>query len=446
VASCTILSALPAHANVTLLDKDEWKVGIYGFAETDMIYDTTRSLSESFGNAPVDRPSTYAGDNGRTQFSIRNSRIGFTVNAPKANDWVTKGVMEFDFMGANGGSGTTPEATLFNNPVLRARHFFGEADKDGWQILAGQYWTLFGWQPTYILATLSDSPVTGTLYQRTAQVTAIKSFSLTDTHKFAVGVSVVRPVQRDSQIPGLDAGVRWSWSGRKSGLVSMTSGEPRPAPLSVGVSGRLNQFSFNGTSDTVSTTHMMGSALAVDTLIPILGSAEDNTGNTLTLTGEFTTGQGYSEAFPNFTGNLPAWSSAAAAGGSAGSYANPNTNLNLDAGQVGFDPSSGITLVHLTTFNLQLQYHLPTEWMTFVTAGYGQIYSDNIDPLTSGVAGNGKSFGPIYDRDETYFLNVGHNFTKQVRLAAEFDLVRTTYADGIVGHDDRGQISAFFYF
>jgi hypothetical protein len=84
--------------------------------------------------------------------------------------------------------------------------------------------------------------------------------------------------------------------------------------------------------------------------------------------------------------------------------------------------------------------------MTFVTAGYGQIYSDNIDPLTSGVAGNGKSFGPIYDRDETYFLNVGHNFTKQVRLAAEFDLVRTTYADGIVGHDDRGQISAFFYF
>jgi len=28
-----------------------------------------------------------------------------------------------------------------------------QAEKNGWQLLAGQYWTLFGWQPNYFLVT-----------------------------------------------------------------------------------------------------------------------------------------------------------------------------------------------------------------------------------------------------------------------------------------------------
>lgn len=434
-AICALSCALPAHANVTLLDKDDWKVGMYGFAESDAIFDSTRSFTEVIGNVPAARPGTLSGDNGRTQFSIRNSRLGFTVAAPKAGDWATRGVMEFDFLGFDGGTAVN-EAATFNNPNLRARHFYLQAESNGWQLLAGQYWTLFGWQPNYFLATLSVAPVSGMVYERTAQFTAIKNVEVSDTNKVSVGLSITRPAQRDSQVPGLDAGVRWAWSGRKSGFGGMTSAGPTAQPLSIGISGRLNEFEFNGTSDTTSTTHQLGSALAIDTLLPIIASNGDDTGNTLTLTGEFTTGQGYGESFPGWTGGLPGYA--------ASSAADPNTRFNIDAGQFGFDPNNGITIVHLLTFNLQLQYHLPTDWMTFVTAGYGMIYANNIDSLTGG--NNPVSASAIYDRNSTAFINVGHNLTKQLRVAAEYDYVHTTYADGVTGHDNRIQASAFFYF
>jgi len=78
------------------------EVLMYGFAETDAIVDSARSLAETAGNSAVDRNFVFAGANGRTQFSIRNSRLGFNVAAPKIDDWATKGVLEFDFFGPSG--------------------------------------------------------------------------------------------------------------------------------------------------------------------------------------------------------------------------------------------------------------------------------------------------------------------------------------------------------
>src|SRR4051812_26689807 len=83
----SLLNSEPAHCAVTLLDKDEWKFQVGGFVETDMINDTTRSFTEVVGNGAVARSNTFAGDNGRTQFSVRNSRFAFTVLAPVQNGW-----------------------------------------------------------------------------------------------------------------------------------------------------------------------------------------------------------------------------------------------------------------------------------------------------------------------------------------------------------------------
>ena len=174
---------------------------------------------------------------------------------------------------------------------MRARHFYMMAEANGWQLTAGQTWTLFGWQPYYFLITDSVAPVSGVLYQRTAQFTAVKTVDLGDPGKLSAGLSLVRPAQRDSRLPGLDAGVRWVYAGRKAGYAGMTSGDVKAQPLSVGLSGRLNEFAFNNTADTSATTHLMGSAVALDAMIPVLGSASDDTGNTLAISGEASVGR-----------------------------------------------------------------------------------------------------------------------------------------------------------
>ena len=82
------LLAMPAaHANVNIVDKDDWKIGIGGFMESDMIFDSTRSLLESPGNSPIDLHGTPAGDHGRTQGSVRNSRVLLDVRAPAYEGW-----------------------------------------------------------------------------------------------------------------------------------------------------------------------------------------------------------------------------------------------------------------------------------------------------------------------------------------------------------------------
>jgi hypothetical protein len=446
IASVVIISvSLTNHASaaVTLLDRDQWRVLMNGFVQADALIDSTRSLGEVAGNSAVSRPTTANGDNGRTQFSVRNSRFGFAVVPPVSEAWSTRGVLEFDLLGPtvlNSSSANSNEASTFNNAALRVRHFYIQAESGGWQVLAGQYWSLFGWEPNYFTVTDSIPPVSGTIYERTVQVTLLRNFDASETHRVSAGVSLARPPQRDAQVPSIDAGVRWIYSGRKSGF-SGASSEIKAQPMSLGVSGRLNQFEYLTTpGDTSSAAHMLGSAIAIDGMLPLIAANSDKaTGNSLSLAGEFSTGRGYSEAFPGFTGNLNSYNGAAV----------PNTGnpvlpagTNLDAGQIGLDPNSGIQLVQLQTWNLQLQYHLPMDSKTFVTAGYGQLYSNNIDTMTVGLA-----TGTVpYDRSESYFINVFHEFTQQIRAGIEADQFRTTYADGAVNHNNRLQLSAFFLF
>src|SRR5439155_872191 len=78
------------------------------------------------GYAIVAYPGTYAGEQGRTQFSIRNSRIGFRMKAPEYNGIRTSAQLEMDFLGTQlppgTGPGTGGEGAFFSNPTFRVRH------------------------------------------------------------------------------------------------------------------------------------------------------------------------------------------------------------------------------------------------------------------------------------------------------------------------------------
>ena len=430
-----LIASPGVKAEVTLLDKDEWKINFSGFVELDAFTDSTRSLTEVVGGNPVDRPDTANGMSGRTQFSMRNSRLAFGVLAPKYGGWATKGYIEMDFLGydpAVSTTGTTnSEGAYYTNPTLRIRHAYMNAEKDGWTVLAGQTWSLIGFQPTYVLSTVSVAPVPGTLYERTPQITILKKMDITESDSIRSGFSIVRPPQRDSRVPEFDAAVQVALGGRKSSFAA-TNGDVKAMPTSFAISGSLRDFVIpkagdpNGGNDT-----NLGSMFALNTFVPIL-TADQDLGNSLAFAGEFTRGKGYADEFPSWTGNLPQLST---------SDTVPTTNdPNLDAGQGGFDAGGGFHIVDLRTFNLQLQYHLPHDWMTFSTIGYGQTYSDNVAGLTY-VA---KKVG--YQRSEVYFVNLVHDVTKQMRVGLEFDHFQTNYVDNLTTNDNRIQASTWFRF
>jgi hypothetical protein len=430
-----------AQAAVTLLDKEDWKVQMSGFVETDIFHDTTRSLSEVPGSAAVARKGTIQKENGQTVFSIRNSRLAFSVLPPVQNDIKTKGYLEYDLLGydpkpntnaaattGTGADAKNSESSFYTNPTLRVRHAYFSAERAGWSWLVGQTWTLFGWLPNYVLTTASVPPGPGEIYQRTEQVTGMKTLEM-NGNKLQIGLSVARPSQRDSEMPNVDAGVRWSLPGYTAGLASPT-GDVKAEALSVGLSGTWRQFVTPETTAVTSGQKKHGGeAVAVDLMVPILPASDNSTANSLSLTGEFSEGTGYGDSFPSWSGGLSQYPA-----GTTGLA----SSTNLDAGQGGFDSSGGFSLVKLRTFNAQLQYHLPGEMHTFVTLGYAQLNAFGIGRFSSAVT--------TYDQSSMMFLNVFHDCTAQIRTALEFARFGTHYIDGQSVSDDRIQLNGYFRF
>lgn len=447
VLAIVCLQATAAHATVTLLDSD-WKVTMSGFLETDMMHDSTRSYTEIIGNSPVLKHGTFGGDNGRTVFSDRNSRLNFTVTAPEQNGWKTKGVLEIDFLGydPNGGAGTatgtvTPgnsEASFYSNSTPRMRHAYLMAENsEAWQFIAGQAWSTFGWQPTYLPATISLPPVPGSLFQRTAQVTAVKTYNLNDKSSIKGLASLERPSQRDGNLPNIVIGAKYSLDTYRAGYAS-TYGDVKTEPMSVAISGNFKRFTTpNSTTSTGVENNYNGSAVAVDFMIPVLPAADkDSVGNTLMLTGEFSTGTGYADALPNWTGGLSQMPNTVNSAPMA-------STTDLDAGQGGYDAAGNFSLVRLQTANLTLQYQLPSENRMFITAGYTQLTASNMGDM----AGTATTVGGVYDKADLFFINFYRDISKVIRVAVEYDRGQSHYyADGTAPTNDRYQASAWFRF
>jgi hypothetical protein len=424
--------SLPSSA-VTLLDKDEWKVLMTGFMETDVIRDTTQSFTEVIGNRPVARGGSVTGDNGQLAYSGRNSRLAFTVLPPIEDTWKTKGYFEFDFLGYDPAvsatnSPTQSQADFYSNPAIRIRHSYVSADDSHWLWLVGQTWSVFGWEPTYVLSTVSVAPVAGSLYQRTAQALVVNTINIGETNKLQWAISLERPSQRDSGTPNVDAGVKYSYLGRKAGFAS-ASGDINAEPLSVALSGTMRQFSIGSATGT-GQNKVNTSAVAADVMIPVLSADGKDVSNSLTFSAEFAAGTGFGDTLPGWSGNLRQQPFTGTTGAPS--------NTNLDAGQGGFDAGGNFQLVNLQTINAQLQYHLPQS--AFVTVGYGQVNAFNMTAMVTSIN------GVAYNQNQVTFANVVKDVTKQIRLAAEYDHVVTTYVDNVTPNDDRYQLSAYFRF
>jgi len=176
------------------------------------MYDSTQSLNDSALNNTLARPHTYAGDNPRTQFTVRNSRLGLDLLAPTYGSIRTSGVVEMDFSGAQA---SVTENDLFTSPILRLRHFYVKVESPAINVLVGQYHDLFAWGGAgFYPNTVAFLPVLGQVYHRNAQ---LRLSEVIEGRALGVelAVAAVRPVQRDSATPDFQAGVRLAVNGWK---------------------------------------------------------------------------------------------------------------------------------------------------------------------------------------------------------------------------------------
>ncbi len=401
------------------------QIEIHGFAESDYITDSeTTGMNEYISNKALAKQGTLAGQSEQTQFSLRNSRVDFLAK-DTVGGWLTKGYVEGDFLGAS----NTAESNLYVAPTFRIRHAYLEALKDGWDIMAGQYWTLFGWNMDYVIASVQPQPVMGTFYERTPRLGVMKT--LGDDFQVQIAVDAERPEESLSAYPNFNGGIRFLLSDWK-GAFSYATGATKIVPLSLGISGTIRNYADGATAaNNWTNTNYEGSGVAVDAMIPVL-PATDNDDCSLVIAGECTMSKGAGD-------ELNGWSGGATPVTAAGN------EVIADSGIAGFKTVGGtFGLIDAQSWNAQLQFHFPKSWGTYVTGAYGEVYSDNIGTFT----------GASYNDDNNFIANIMQDVTNEVRVAIEYDFAQTHYlapyntGKGLdnIAYDNRVLMSSWYRF
>jgi hypothetical protein len=407
----------------------KWDATLYGFAELDVINDSTQGFGELAGGSPIARPNTYAGDHGQTTYTTRNSRIGFKLAAPEANGVKASAQLEMDFLG-NQPPGIS-EASLYQNPTFRVRHMNVKLESKYIDVLAGQYWQLFGWQSMFHPNTVAIQGVPGQVYSRAPQVRVGKLIK-GEGVDVEVQVAAVRPVERASQTPDGQAGVRVMLPSLKAWHTAGSTGSALdPASLGVSVLGRrFTPPNFSATPGKQESKN--GYGISVDALIPVIPATKENRDGALTLTGSFVYGAGIADQYSGFNGGV----GNDALPNPSGAMTPPVYTAVLDGGLAQFKSDGTLHPIQWTSFIVGGQYYINK--MVWLAANYSHMSS-----------GNAHLFGgptKVFDESNWADGNLFVDLTPAVRLGAEFSWFNQTYVDKTDATDYRGQFSFFFIF
>lgn len=432
-------SRSPLEVSVGTGDQ-RWRVTIYGFIEMDAINDSTRSYSDSIGSSLVARDETYAGQVGRTQFSIRNTRLGFALGSPTIGGVRPSAVLEADFFGSS--SSTASEATTFDSPGFRVRHAYLKLENDVVDVLAGQTYYLFGWQSAFFPCSLEFLGLPNEAFGRTAQVRLQRTFG-TDSAGVDVAVAALRPAQRDSSIPDGNAGIKLDIN-RWKGISTPGNGGTAAFPLSIGVSGTVRRFKANAFTPPPpqSSNSATGWGLSVDALVPVIPARDgDDRGNRLTLTGSFVTGAGIADLVGTGGGaTFPTLPNPAL------SNPPPLYSSDIDNGLVTFDNSGVLHTIDWQTFMVGIQYYLPPTGRVIVSANFTESYSKNMADLYPRGGREIELISRVAKLSRYADANVFWDVTPAIRLGASFQYTTTTYVDGEMPRNLRSMAQALYFF
>ncbi len=447
-------------ADTTSLVFAKWSATLYGFFESDYIFDSTQSYADLAGGALVAHPGTYAANHPRMQFSLRNTRIGLRFRAPEYREIRASARIETDLVGDwaspsyTGAPAQPSENQFFASPGLRIRHAYVKVETPVVDVLAGQTWHLFGWQPTYQPNTQG---VPGELFSRTPQVRVSKTF-IAKNAQLDLAVAAMRPPQRDSSVPEGEAAIHFAvtdWTGIQTlGATGATI-----APASLTVSGDVRGFSVANypTGGTVADPSLkstygvseVGGAVALDAFIPLVRATKDQMDNALSFMGELVYGQGMGDLYAGLTSGLGVPVLVPVPAGSPiGTVSTTPYNPQIDPGFVSVNAAGNVSVIEWQTIRVGLQYSLPRlEGKMWLAANYANVSSPNapslVTPATGKTPSNASAVRNALNWFNVYFMS---ELTPQIHLGVEYDYSNDRYCDGQSGTNHRVLGAAYYVF
>lgn len=427
--------------------KRGWETTFYGFAELDAMHDTSQAYGAASNNAMLARPGSYAGAHARTQLTIANSQLGVRLAAPDYGRIKTSGRAEVDFFGVQPTDAT--EQTTFTTPSVRMRLFYAQLRTPIVDVLVGQYHELFAWGGEgFFQNSLAFLGVAGEIYHRNPQIRLSKTLGGESAVNLDIAVAAVRPVQRDSEMPDVEAGLKLTVNAWK-GATAQGFGRPTVAPMAIGLSGVGRRFAVAEFLPSPGDSKIaFGWGAAANAFIPIIPArSETDRSNALSLTGEASVGTGISDLYTGLTGGalfplLP----------------DPSGNLvpapiyrpNIDSGIVTYDANSDLKSIDWRALVVGLQYYLPIgQGRIWISATASRLESKNILSLTPEA-----SRGGIFIQQDYADGNLFATVTPEVQVGVSYQLARQTFGDRPfgpgnphpVGQNQRGEFGLRLFF
>ncbi|HTP28348.1 MAG TPA: hypothetical protein VMK12_22170 [Anaeromyxobacteraceae bacterium] len=418
----------------------KWTTDLYGFIEFDGIEDSTQSFNDLAGNQFILRSDTYGGEHRRTTGSVRNTRLGFKMVSPDFHGMHGTALLEADFLGNQPvigvSTGQTSESGFFTSPDFRVRHAWLKLETPYVDVLMGQNWQLFGWQPYFHPNTVEIQGAPGQVYSRTPQVRLSHMFKA-DPLGVEVAAAAMRPAQRDSGSPDWQGGLRlleYGWKGVHTLGAASTIVEAAAVGVSgvyrnfrVGTLGNANNVAKAGNVDHNATSWGM----SVDGFIPVIPSAGSR-GNALSLIGSFVRGDGIADMYSGLSFGLPAIQ--------AGDY--------IDSGLATVDAANGLHAVSMRSWLLGLQYYFPGSGNVWFSGNYSRVdflnANDSVPALSAPNTLVGKS--AVFMKSEWFDFNIFWDVIPAIRFGFEYARFRQTDVDGFTAQNNRFQLSGFFIF
>jgi hypothetical protein len=428
-----------------------WSIAFFGTIEADYITDSTRSYNEIIGGNIVARSDTYEGTVGRTQFSMRNTRVGLLLDSPKIAGVTPSAVFQGDFAGNQPGTpyvipgaqvgSTISENAYYNSPTFRVRHAYLTLRNPYVDILAGHTFDVFGFQNFYLACSLLGLP--NQVSTRTAQFRLSRTFGAGGPISVDVAVEAARPVQRDSQVPDAMGGIRFSVNGWK-GITTPGNAVTIAAPLSLAVSGVSRQFKVNGFTPPPAqgSNHTVGWGLSVDLFAPIIPAAHANDrGNRASIVGSFVIGTGIADLI--------------SAGGNARFPTLPNSaqwnpppayTADIDNGLVTFDSNGVLHSIDWFAFKAGFQYYFPGSGRLLLAGNFTQAHSNNLAQLYPKGGAEIELLGSVANTTLSGDGSLIWDATPAVRFGISGQYTQVTYLDGNKPHNIRGIGQALYTF
>jgi hypothetical protein len=365
------------------------------------------------------RPGTYAGSQPRGQMTVNNSQLGLRIVAPSFRHMKASGQVELDFFGVQPSEAT--ESTIYTSPALRLRIFAFRVETPVVDVLAGQYYDLFGWGGAgFFPASVAFLGIAGEVYHRQPQLRVGKTLS-TAAVAFDAAVAAVRPVGRDGAVPDLQAGLKLALA-HVRGVAGQGFGPPDLAPLAIGVSavGRrfaVAEFLPNPEAPKVA----FGGGLALDLFVPVIPVRKTGKRNALSLTGELSIGTGVADLYTGLTGGalFPTLPNPGAV------VPPPLYRPNIDSGIVTFDANGNLQTINWEAALVGLQYYLPVEdGRVWVSVNVSRLKSTNIASLTPEA-----SRGGVFIQQDYLDANLFGALTPAVQLGLSFQVTHQLFGD-----------------